>query len=133
MYNRFLPKSEKGNEDWGNYQKLLEEIPEFSLIRRMLLRAVKGRNAAVLQYKQFVYVDESTRRRMSNAATPKPEKFEDEWAKLELGPTAMRGKADLQEAALIVTIVRPELAKTGKLLTRTAPAPFGCEEIVIRH
>ena len=125
MYNRFLPKSEKGNEDWGDYQKLPEEIPEFPLIRRMLLRAVKGRNA--------VYVDESTRSRTSNAATPKPEKLEDEWAKLELAPTAMRGKSDLQEAALIVTIVRTEMAKTGKLLTRTAPAPFGCEEKVIRH
>ena len=70
-------KSEKRIEDWGDYQKLPEEIPDFPLIRKMLLRAVKGRNAAVLQHTQFVYVDESTRRRMSNAATPKPEKIED--------------------------------------------------------
>ena len=45
----------------------------------------------------------------------------------------MRGRADLQEAALIVTIVRPELAITGELLTRTALAPFGCKEIVIKQ
>ena len=45
----------------------------------------------------------------------------------------MTGKADLQEAALKVAKVRPELEITGKLLTRTALAPFGCEEIVIKH
>ena len=70
---------------------------------------------------------------MSNAATPIPETFEDEWAKLNLAPCAVRGRADLQEAALIMTIVRPELAITGELLTRTALAPFGCEEMVIKH
>ena len=31
-----------------------------------------SRNAAVLQYTQFAYTDEATRRRMSNAAFPKP-------------------------------------------------------------
>ena len=30
-------------------------------------------------------------------------------------------------------VVRPELAKIGKLLTRIALAPFGCEEVVIKH
>ena len=53
-----------------------------------------GRIAAVLQYTQFAYVDESTRRRMSNAATQKPGRFEEECAKLDLAPTVMRGKAD---------------------------------------
>ena len=48
-------------------------------------------------------------------------------------PMNMRGKADLQEAALIVMNVKPELAKSGKLLTRTALAPFGCEEVKIKH
>ena len=65
----------------------------------------EGRNAAALQYTKFANVDESTRRRMSNAATPIPETFEDEWAKLNLAPCAVRGRADLQEAALIMTIV----------------------------
>ena len=37
-----------------------------------------GRNAFVLHYTQFVYTDESTRRRMSNAAIPKPGRFEEE-------------------------------------------------------
>ena len=46
------------------------------------------------------------------------------------GATAMRGKTDLQEAALIVVIVRPELAIIGKLLI--ALAPFGCEEVVMK-
>ena len=45
----------------------------------------------------------------------------------------MRGKADLQEAALIVMSVKPELAISWKLVTRTALAPFGCEEIKIKH
>ena len=45
----------------------------------------------------------------------------------------MRGKAVLQEAALIVTNVRPELAITRELLTMTALVPFGCEEIVIKR
>ena len=73
------------------YKKLPEEIPEFPLIRKMLLgadsvvqtprlkafetnerRVAKfsemmdpcfvGRNAAVLQYTQFAYTDETTRR-----------------------------------------------------------------------
>ena len=88
-------------KDWGDYRKLPEEIPEFPLIRRMLLGADSvvqtprmracetnerrvekfsesmdpcfvGKNAAVLQYTQFAYADESTSRRMTNAATPKP-------------------------------------------------------------
>ena len=83
---------------WGDYKKLPEENPEFPLIRRLLLgadsvvqtprlrafetnerRVAKfsetrdpcfvGRNAAVLQYTQFAYTDEATRRRISNTAT----------------------------------------------------------------
>ena len=62
-----------------------------------------GRNAAVLQYTQFAYTDEATRRRM------KPGRFDEEWAKLDLEPMIMRGKADLAEASLILTSVKPEL------------------------
>ena len=87
------------------------------------------RNVAVLQYTHFADVDES----MSSAATPKLGRFEEERAKLDLAPTIMRGKADLQEAALIVKTKIPELAITEKLLTRTALAPFGCEEVKIKH
>ena len=123
-------------KDWGDYKKLPEEIPEFSLIRRMLLGAVSavqtsrmgafesnqrrmakfsermdpwfiGRNVAVLQYTQFTYTDEATRRRMSNIATPKPGRFDEEWAKLDLAPMIMRGMADLPEASLILTSVKP--------------------------
>ena len=139
---------------WGDCKKLPEEIPELPMIRRMLpgadsvvqtprLRASEtnkrrmakfsemmdtcfvGRNAAVMQYTQFAYTDESTRRRMTNAAIPKPGRFDEEWAKLDLAPMIMRGKADLQESALIVMSVKPELTISGKLLTRTALAPFG--------
>ena len=70
---------------------------------------------------------------MSKAASPKPGRFEEEGAKLVLARTSMRGKANLQEAALIVKNVRPELTITGKLLMRTAVSPFGFEEIVIKH
>ena len=87
------------------------------------------RNAAVLQYTHFADIDES----MSNAATPKPGRFEEERAKLDLAPTIMRGKADLQEAALIVKKKKPELAITVKLLTRSALVPFGCGEVKIKH
>ena len=52
-----------------------------------------GRNAAVLQYTQFAYTDQVTRRRISNAATPKPGGFEKEWASLDLAPMKMRGRA----------------------------------------
>ena len=45
----------------------------------------------------------------------------------------MRVKANLQEAALIVMNVKPELTISGSLLTRTALAPFGCEEIKVKH
>ena len=103
-------KVKEETKGWGDYKKLPEETPDFSLIRRMLLRAVSavqtprmgafetnerrrakfsemmdpcfiGRNVAVLQYTQFTYTDEATRRRMSNAATPKPGRFDDEWGK----------------------------------------------------
>ena len=75
-------------KEWCDYEKLPEEIPEFPLIRRMLLGAVSvvqtprlrafetnerrvakfsetmdpcfvGRNAAVLQHTQFVYTDQA--------------------------------------------------------------------------
>ena len=155
-------KVRKETEDWGDYTRLTEEIPDLLLTHGMLLggdsvvhtpklkafetnerRMAKfsesmdpnfiGRKAAVLHHTQFAYVDESTRRRMSNAATPKPGSFEGEQAKLGLAPIAMRKIADLQEAALIIADVRPELVTTGKLLTRTALAPFVCEEVVIRY
>ena len=115
----------------GDYKKLPEEIPEFPLIRRMLLGAVSvvqtprlrvfetnerrvakfsetmdpcfvGRNVAVLQYTRFAYTDQATRRRISNAATPKPGRFDKEWAKLDLVPMRMRGRAELPEASLIL-------------------------------
>ena len=70
---------------------------------------------------------------MSNAGTPKLVRFEEDRAKLELATTAMEGKTDLQEAALIVMNGRPELAITGKLLTRTALASIDCSKVVIEH
>ena len=149
-------------KDWGDYQKLPEEIPEFPLIRRTLLGADSvvqnpslrafqtnertiakfsetmdpcfvGRNAAVLQYTQFAYTDEATRRRMSNTATPKPGRFDEDWAKLNLAPMILRGKADLPEASLILTSVKPELTVGGTLQTRTMLAPFGYEEDKVFH
>ena len=92
-----------------------------------------GRNAAVLQYTQFTYTDETTRRRMNNDATPKPGKFDEEWAKLDLAPMVMRGKADLEEASLILMSVKPELMVSGKLQTRTMLTPFGCKEVKVMH
>ena len=111
-------KVRKETEDWDDYKKLSDVIPEFPLIQRMLLGADSvvhtprlsttetnerrmakfsesmnsgyiGRNPAVLQYTQFAYVDKSTRRRMSNTTTPKPGRFEE-----DLAPIAVRGKSD---------------------------------------
>ena len=155
-------KMREETKGWGDYKKLPEEIPEFPLIRRMLLGAVSavqflrmgafetnemrmakfsemmdpcfiGRNVAVLQYTQFNYTDEATRRRLSNAATPKPGRFDEEWAKLGLAPMIMRGKADLPEASLISTSVKPGLTVGGTLQTRTTLAPFGHQEIKVVH
>ena len=79
-------KVREDTKSWGDYKKFPEEIPEFLLIRRMLLGAVSvvqtlrmgafetnerrmakfsemldpcflGRNVPVLQCKQFVYTD----------------------------------------------------------------------------
>ena len=50
-----------------------------------------GRNAAVQQYMQFAYVNESIRRRKSNTVILKPRRFEEEWAKMDLAPTFIRG------------------------------------------
>ena len=57
-------------------------------------------------------IERERERRISKAPTPIPGRFKEEWAKLDMAPTTMRGKAVLQEAALIVTNVRPELAIT---------------------
>ena len=85
-----------------------------------------GRNAAVLQNTQFAFTEETTRKRMNNAATPKPGRFEEEWAKLDLAPMVMR-------ASLILTSVKPELTVDGTLQTRTMLAPFDCEEVRVVH
>ena len=92
-----------------------------------------GRNAAVLQYTRFAYTDQATRRRISNAATPKPGRFDEEWAGLGLAPMKMRGRTELPEASLILTSVKPELTVVGTLRTRILLAPFGCEEIKVVH
>ena len=77
-----------------------------------------GRNAAVLQRTQFAYTDQAIRRRISNAATPKPGRFNEEWAKPDLAPMRMRGRAELPEASLILTSVKPELTAGATLQTR---------------
>ena len=92
-----------------------------------------GTNAAVLQYTRFAYTDQATRRRISNAATPKPGRFDEEWAELGLMPMKMRGRTELPEASLILTSVKPELTVLGTLRTRTFLASFGCEEIKVVH
>ena len=100
-------KVREETKGWGDYKKLPEETPEFPLVGRMLLGADSvvqtprlrafetnerrkakfsetmdtcfvGRNAAVTQYTQFAYRDESTRRRITTTATPKPGRFEEE-------------------------------------------------------
>ena len=146
----------------GDYKKLPEELPDFPLIRTMLLGAVSavqtprlrafetnewrmakfsetmdpcfvGRNATVLQYTQFANTDEATRRRMSNAATPKPGSFAEEWAKLDLAPMVIKSKTELPQASLILTSVKPDLTVEGTLPTRTMLAPFGYEDVKVVH
>ena len=70
---------------------------------------------------------------MSNAATSKPGRFDEEWAKLDLAPMVMRGKAELPEASLILTSVEPGLTVGGTLQTRIMLAPFGHEEVQVVH
>ena len=60
-------------------------------------------------------------------------RFDEEWAKLDLAPTMMRGKADLPEASLILTSVKPELTVGETIQTKTMLAPFGCEKIKVVH
>ena len=155
-------KVREETKGWSDYKKLREKIPDFPLIRMMLLGAVSavhtprmggfetnerriakvsekmdpcfiGRNVALLQCKQFFYTDETTRRRMNNAATLKHGQFEEERKKLDLASKVMRRKADLQEASMILTSVNSEYLVSGKLHTRTVLAPFGCEEIRVMH
>ena len=153
-------KVREETKDWGDYKKLPEAIPDFPLIRRMLLGAVSvvqtprlrafetnerrvgnfvgtmdpcfvGRGASVLQYTRFAYTDRATRGRISNAATRKPGRFDEEWTGLGLAPVKMRGGTELPEASLILTSVKPELKVGGTLQARTFLAPFGCEEIKV--
>ena len=70
---------------------------------------------------------------MSNAATPQPGRFVEEWAKLDLAPLMMRGKTELPESSLIATSVKPGLTVGGTLQTRTMLAPFGQEEVKVVH
>ena len=49
-----------------------------------------GRNAPVLQYMRFAYTDQAKRKRISNAASPKPGAFDTKWAELNLAPMRMR-------------------------------------------
>ena len=65
--------------------------------------------------------------------TPKPGRFDEEWAGLGLAPIKMRGRTELPEASLILTSVKPELTVVGTLQTRSFLAPFGCEEIKVVH
>ena len=92
-----------------------------------------GRNAAVLQYMRFAYTDQATRRRIGNAATPKPGAFDTEWAELDLAPMRMRGRSELPEASLILNSVKQGLTVGGTLQTRTILAPVDCEEIIVVH
>ena len=155
-------KVREETKDCGDYEKLSDEIPEFPLIRRMLLGAVSvvqiprvrvfatnerrvakfsetmdpffvGRNAAVLQYTRFAYTDQTTRRRIGNAATPKAGAYDTEWTELNLAPMRMRGRAELPEASLILNSVKQGLTVGGTLQTRTFLAPFGYEEIKVAH
>ena len=87
----------------------------------------------MLQYTRFAYTDQATRRRISNAATPKPGGFDKEWSGLGLALMKMRGRTELPEASLILTSVKPELTVVGTLQTRNFLAPFGCEEIKVVH
>ena len=50
---------------------------------------------------------------------------------MNLAPMRMRGRAELPEASLILTSVKPELTVGGTLQMRTFLAPFGYEEIKI--
>ena len=87
----------------------------------------------MLQYTRFAYTDHAWRRRIRNAATPKPGAFDTERAELNLAPMRMRGRAELPEASLILSIVKQELTVGGTLQTRTFMAPFGCDEIKMVH
>ena len=137
-------KVREETKDWGDYEKLPEvktpRLRAFETNERRIENFVAtmdtyfvGRNAAVLQYTRFAYTDQATRRRISNAATPKPGRFDEEWAGLGLAPLKMRGRTELPEASLILTSVKPELTVVGTLRTRTFLAPFGCEEIKVVH
>ena len=70
---------------------------------------------------------------MSNAATPKPGRFDEEWAKLNIAPMVMRGKAELPKASLIVMSVKPGLTVRGTLQARTMLALFGHEKVEVVH
>ena len=87
----------------------------------------------MLQLTQLVYVNEKTKRKMSNnVAIPKPGRSKQK-AKLDLMPSILRGKVDLQETALIILNVRSELATTEKLLTQNSLPTNGCERIAMRY
>ena len=105
------------------FETIERSVAKFS---EMMDPCFVGRNAAVLQNTQFAFTDDTTRKRMNNAATPKPGRFNEEWAKLDLSPMVMI-------ASLILTSVKPKLTVDETLQTRTMLAPFGCEEVKVVH
>ena len=90
-----------------------------------------GKNVAVLHHTQFAYVEESTRTKVYDFATPKPRRFGEERVALNVAPLAMRGKVIMQEDAVMFMQIRP--VDTRGLLTRDVLAHLNCEEVVINH
>ena len=112
-------KVREETKDWGDYEKLTEAIPEFPLIRRMLLGAVSVVQA--LRLRAF----ETNERRIEQFVATMDTYF--------VGRNADEGRTELPEASLILTSVKPELTVVGTLQTRNFLAPFGCEEIKVVH
>ena len=151
-------KVREETKDWGDYKKLPEAIPEFPLIRRMLLGAVsvvqtprlrafetnERRVGNFMGTMDPYFVGEKCRRvkvhticihgssdekaNKQRRYSQSPGRFDEEWKGLGLAPMRMRGRTELPEASLILTSVRKEMKVGGVLQTRTFLAPFAAKK-----
>ena len=71
------------------------------------------KNVAVLHHTQFAYVEESTRTKVYDFATPKPRRFGEERVALNVAPLAMRGKEIMQEDAVMFMQIKEKEEEIG--------------------
>ena len=128
-YNSLIPRGDKETEDWYDYKKLPEEIPQFPYFRRMLL----GADSVVHTPRLRAFETNVSKMAKISDLMSKTWKIRGRMGQVGPGANYHARQGRLSRSSKKVMSMKPERVITGKLLTRTAIAPFGCAEIVTKH